>query len=123
MGNLGLYQWFATAAKKVGGPLNLMGIIAFGGYAVIRTGEAGAKKIVKLVKSDNKEKSYDKSKSYPVYKVVKSANIEEGVDLKVGDKIKVWATDKQVALIEILGDKNNPYFIDFTLLKSIVNYK
>lgn len=32
MNNLGWYQWFTTNAKKVGGPLRLMGLIAVGGY-------------------------------------------------------------------------------------------
>ena len=31
MSNLGLYQWFATTAKKVGGPANLIGIFISGG--------------------------------------------------------------------------------------------
>lgn len=50
-------------------------------------------------------------------------SIEDGVDVKVGDRIKVCAIDKEAVLIEILGNKNNPYFIDFNLLKSIVDYK
>lgn len=123
MGNLGWYQWFTTNAKKVGGPLKLMGLIAFGGYAIIRTGEAGVKKGIKLVKKHNKDKTDKESKKYSIYKVVNPTSIEDGVDVRVGDRIKVCAIDKEAVLIEILGNKNNPYFIDFNLLKSIVDYK
>lgn len=104
-----------------------MGLIALGGYAVIRTGEFGVKKGVekgiKLVKKHNKDKSDNESKNCLIYDVINSGHIEEGVDVQVGDKIKVCAIDKEAVLIEILGNKNNPYFIDFDLLKSIVDYK
>ncbi|MCD8221462.1 MAG: hypothetical protein LUD07_04575 [Clostridiales bacterium] len=119
MSNLGWYQWFTTNAKKVGGPLKLMGLIALGGYAIIRTGEAGVKKGIKLIKKRNGEKT----KNGSVYRVINSANIEEGVDVQVGDKIKVCAIDNDAVMIEILGNENNPYFIDMELLKFIVDYK
>lgn len=123
MSNLGWYQWFTTNAKKVGGPLNLMGLIAIGGYAIIRTGEAGVKNAIKLAKNHNKDKSDNEPKKCSIYDVVNPAHIEEGIDVQVGDKIKVCAIDEEAVLIEILGNKNNPYFIDFNLLKSIVDYK
>ena len=65
MGNLGWYQLMTTVAKKVGGPKVLFGLLAVGGYAVIRTVEAGGKKVIKLVKKENKDISDKKSlKSY-----------------------------------------------------------
>lgn len=123
MSNLGWYQWFTTAAKKVRGPLNLMTIIAVGGYAVIRTGEAGIKKGIKLVKKHSRDKSKGSLKKSSIYRVKTTANIEEGVDVKVGDEIRVCAIDNEAVMIEILGNKNNPYFIDFDLFKSIIDYK
>ena len=33
------------------------------------------------------------------------------------------AIDHNVAMIEILGNKNNPFFVVFDLLKSITDYK
>ena len=64
MSNLGWYQWFTTNAKKVGGPLKLLSLIAVGGYAVIRTGEAGIKKAYRLAKKhiENKTECRQKSK-------------------------------------------------------------
>lgn len=50
MGNLSWYQLMTTLAKKVGGPKILLVLVATGGYAIIRTVEAGGKKVVKLVK-------------------------------------------------------------------------
>lgn len=118
MSNLGLYQWFTTTAKKVGGPLKLLSLIFFGGYAVIRSVEAGAKHCYKLVK-----KNKSKNKKYPVYEVIKPAIIEDGVEVQNGDKIVIRAIDKDVAMIEILENENNPYFVDINFLKSIINYK
>ena len=34
MSNLGLYQWFTTTAKKVGGPAKLIGMFISGGAIV-----------------------------------------------------------------------------------------
>ena len=123
MSNLGWYQWFTATAKKVGGPLNLMAIIAVGGYAVIRTGETGIKKGIKLVKKHSKNRPKGSLKKSSIYRIKATANIAEGVDVKVGDKIRVCAIDNEVVMIEILGNINNPYFIDFHLLKSIIDYK
>lgn len=44
MGNLGWYQLLTTWAKKVGGPKQLMLLLAAGGYIIIRPVEAGGKK-------------------------------------------------------------------------------
>lgn len=123
LSNLGWYQWFTTNAKKVGGPLNLMGLIALGGYAVIRVSESGVKKGIKIVKNHNKNNSNNKLDKQPIYRVITPANIEDGVNVQVGDEIKICAIDNDAVMIEILGNKNNPYFINFKLLKSIVDYK
>ena len=63
LSNLGWYQWFTTNAKKVGGPLKLLSLIAVGGYAVIRTGEAGIKKAYRLAKKHIENKNVDILKS------------------------------------------------------------
>lgn len=123
MSNLGWYQWFTSNAKKVGGPLNLMGLIAIGGYTIIRVGEAGTKKVIKLVRAHNKNRSEEILRMSPIYNVVDDATIGDNVVVKNGDKIRVCAVDHDVAMIEILGKKNNPHFVDFDLLVSITDYK
>ena len=50
MSNLGAYQWLTTAAKKVGGPKNLVLIIAGTGAAVYKGSEIVVKKTVKEIK-------------------------------------------------------------------------
>ena len=50
MSNLGAYQWLTTVAKKVGGPKNLVLIIAGTGAAVYKGSEIVVKKTVKEIK-------------------------------------------------------------------------
>lgn len=120
MNNLGWYQWFTTNAKKVGGPLRLMGLIAVGGYAIIRTVEAGTKKAIKIVKANHKSAL---NNELPICNVTVDGSIEKDVSVKIGDQIKVCAIDGDAVMIEILGNENNPYFIDMKQLKSLTDYK
>lgn len=120
MSNLGLYQTMTKAAKKVGGPLGLMIITAFGGYIVIRFGEAGTKKVVKTVKKYIRNKKEINSEYIVVAKQGKS---NEGLSFAVGDKYRVLEKDGEAVLIEKFNDNNNPYFVSAEFLKSISNYK
>lgn len=120
MNNLGWYQWFTTNAKKVGGPLRLMGLIAVGGYAIIRTVEAGAKKSIKVVKARHKRALNDE---LPICNVTADGSIEKDVRVKRGDQIKICAIDGNAVMIEVIGNENNPYFIDMKRLKSLTDYK
>lgn len=54
MGNLGWYQLITTWSKKVGGPKNLLLLVAAGGYTIVRSVEAGGKKVYRLVKDKRK---------------------------------------------------------------------
>lgn len=120
MNNLGGYQWFTTTAKKVGGPWNLLAITAMAGYSSLRLFEIGGKKIVKIAKAHHRQKLKEKA---TVCNVTTNAHIEANVDVKTGDKIRVYAVDGTAVMIEILGHENNPYFIDMAQLKSITDYK
>lgn len=54
MSNLGGDQWLITAAKKVGGPKNL--VLTIAGEVVYKGGEVSVKRIVKAIKQrKNKE--------------------------------------------------------------------
>ena len=120
MNNLGGYQWFTTKAKKVGGPWNLLAITAVAGYSSLRLLEIGGKKIVKIVTAHHRQKLKEKA---TVCNVTTNAHIEANVDVKTGDKIRIYAVDGTAVMIEILGHENNPYFIDMAQLKSITDYK
>lgn len=123
MSNLGAYQWLTSAAKKVGGPKNLVGIIAgtgaVAGVAVYKGGEIVVKKIKKKM---NKEELQETSDTI-IYSVTAEGVSNEGLEFKIGDQFRVLETDKDAVLIEKIGDDNNPYFVSEELLKNISNYK
>lgn len=115
MGNLGLYQAMTTAAKKVGGPKAFLAIVGIGGYAVIRSVEAGVTAVAKEI-----GKQRNKSKTFHVHTGGKS---NEGLEFNIGDEFHVLERDKDAVLIEKIGEENNPYFVSYDLLKSISDYK
>lgn len=122
MSNLGWYQVITTWSKKVGGPLNLLGIVA--GVGAIG-GVAGTKGVEALVGSQ-KKKAAEKEKAAELlktYTVSKEGVINEGLQFRVGETFKVLERDGNAVLIEKLGDDNNPYFVAAELLNEISDYK
>lgn len=120
MSNLGWYQAMTTWAKKMGGPLKLLGIVAVGGYVVIRSVEAGGKTIFKIVKKNLNSKGKTINDTYLVNKTCKS---DEGVLFEVGDQFQVLEIADDAVLIEKIGDVNNPYFVSADFLQSISDFK
>lgn len=121
MGNLGWYQLMTTVAKKVGGPKQLLALVAAGGYVIIRGVEAGGKKVIKLVKKDNKEKST--SKVLPAYKFIIDGKDDKGLIFSSGDIFYVAARHDDVILIEKEKDDNNPYFVSVDWLMKVSSFK
>ncbi|MCT8395018.1 hypothetical protein D0499_04215 [Weissella soli] len=121
MGNLGWYQLMTTVAKKVGGPKQLLALVAAGGYVIIRGVEAGGKKVIKLVKKDNKEKST--SKVLPAYKFIIDGKDDKGLIFSSGDVFYVAARHEDVILIEKEKDDNNPYFVSVDWLMKVSSFK
>ena len=119
MGNLGWYQWFTTTAKKVGGPKILLGLVAAGGYVIIGTAVKGGKTIYKLVKKNSKS-SKVKSKQFLFLVDGENGN---GLKFSKEDSFIVVAEHNDAILLEKLGDRNNPYFVDLPWLKSVSNYE
>lgn len=122
MSNLGWYQVITTWSKKVGGPLNLLGIVA--GVGAIG-GVAGTKCVEALVGSQ-KKKVAEKEKAAELlktYTVSKEGVSNEGLQFHVGETFKVLERDGNAVLIEKLGDDNNPYFVAAELLNEISDYK
>lgn len=122
MSNLGHYQWITSASKKVGGPYRLLGIFAVGGYAIIRSIEAGGKKVYKRVK-----KSKGKNQEKPIsdtleYTVIREGKSNENVKFSVGDKFRILEKDGDSILIDRIGDHNSPYFVSAELLSEISEY-
>lgn len=121
MGNLGWYQLMTTVAKKVGGPKQLLAFVAVGGYVIIRGVEAGVKRVIKLVKKDNKEKST--SKVLPAYKFIIDGKDDKGLIFSSGDVFYVAARHDDVILIEKEKDDNNPYFVSVDWLMKVSSFK
>ncbi len=122
MSNLGGYQWLTTVAKKVGGPKNLVLIIAGTGAAVYKGSEIVVKKTVKEIKKRMSQEKLPEIVDTKIYTVTAEGTSNEGLEFKIGDQFKVLETDKDAVLIEKIGDSDNPYFISAELLKNISNY-
>lgn len=122
MNNLGWYQVITTWSKKVGGPLNLLGIVA--GVGALG-GVASTKGIETLVASQ-KKKAIEKEKVAELsktYTIIKDGVSNEGLQFHVGETFKVLERDGNAVLIEKLGDDNNPYFVASEFLNGISDYK
>ena len=123
MSNLGAYQWLTTAAKKVGGPKNLVLIIAGTGAVVYKGSEIVVKKTVKEIKKKIRIHQLTEIADTKVYSVTAEGIRNEGLAFKIGDQFRVLETDKDAVLIEKIDDDNNPYFVSEELLTNISNYK
>ncbi len=117
MSNLGGYQTIVNLAKKAGGPGKLVGIIAVGGFGVIRAGEAGTKKLVDILKSRN----VPLATRGQVFRASSGGECG-GAKIHVGDEYRVLEGDGDAILIEILGDSSNPYVVSDRFLRSVSDY-
>lgn len=123
MNNLGGYQWLTTAAKKVGGPRNLVLLIGASGAAIYKGGEVLVKKSVNVIKKHHVAKKELTESNMKQYNIKTSGVSNEGLKFVVGDRFRVLETDRDAVLIEKIGDENNPYFVSEQLLKDISDYK
>lgn len=119
MSNLGTYQWLTTAAKKVGGPKNLVLIIAGTGAAVYKGSEIVVKKTVKKIKKKIRIHQLTEMADTKVYSVTAEGISNEGLAFKIGDQFRVLETNKDAVLMEKIGDDNNPYFVSEELLENM----
>lgn len=123
MSNLGGYQILTTIAKKVGGPGNLVALIATGGAILFEGGKYAFKKGKKFV-VEAKGKSDKLYKNSQIkYLIKKDGKSNEGLELKAGNYFSVLESDGDAVLIELIGNKNNPYFVSKRLLEQISDYK
>ena len=119
MSNLGGYQQLTTVAKRVGGPINLVGINLLAGAVILKGGEIA----FKIIKNKINQKEIQEASDLIIYSVIVDGVSNEGLEFKIGDQFRVLKTDKGAVLIEKIGDDNNPYFVSEEMLKNISNYK
>lgn len=121
MSNLGGYQRLTTIAKKVGGPTNLVLLIAGSGAVVYKGGKILVRKAIKNVNKLYAENSSEISSQ--IYIVNKQGVSNENLVFELGDRFKVLEFDGDAILIEKIGDSNNPYVVSSEFLEKISNYK
>lgn len=119
MSNLGDYQTLTTKAKEVGGPKNLLTLIALGGMVVGGTLVFCGTKIEKFFKD---KKSTTTNETDVIYKITTQGESNQGLKFDIGTEFRVLETDGEAILIEKIGDSNNPYFVDRKLLNKISDY-
>lgn len=126
MGNLGGYQTIVEWSKKLGGPgkfvAALLVVGAVGGGIIVKGGEVIVKKGKQAVNSYKEKKKTKSEKVEVIYTANISKEINEGLTINEGDQFMVLADDGNAVMVELLGNDNNPYFVDADLLRSISDY-
>lgn len=122
MSNLGGYQLLTTFAKKVGGPIKLIILVAGAGFTVLRLSEAALKKVYGKAKREIDEKRKQNGYAEATFKVTSDGKDSGGLVFRIGEKYRILESDDDAILIEKLGDNNNPYFVSGKFLRSISNF-
>lgn len=122
MSNLGDYQRITAISKKVGGPKKLVAIILSGGMAIGVGGTVCYQSIRDKIKNRKCKSNFLKGSLNEIFTVNKTAISNEGLELSIGEKFKILEIDRESALIEVIGNKDNPYFVDVSLLTEISDF-
>ena len=112
MSNLGGYLKMTTWSKKVGGPLNLLGITLGTGALIGIGGKTIADNL--LNKKENNLVEIDQE-----FEVTTAGQDDEKLKFEVKDRFRVILIDGDAVLIEKIKDENNPYYISNDFLKQI----
>lgn len=117
MSNLGAYQKTVVWMKRCGGPHVAIPSFIATSYGVLRSIEAIITSAIKHLK---KEKPSTLSEKFIT--VTSSGKDSSNLSFSVGDSYKILFSDDEVALIEKVGDKGNPYVVSPDFLRSISDY-
>lgn len=129
MSNLGGYQMATKVMKALGGPKKATAIVGsglvFGGYAVLRSVEAGGKKAVRASRNALAKRNTPVPGQGEVFAVVSDS--EEvpgsgGLVLRAGDEYRVLEGDGDAILIDVPGDAKSPYIVSAELLKAVSDF-
>jgi len=129
VGNLGAYQIMTTLAKRVGGPVNLGGIIALISIAGGGILAYGCKEKIEHIVHSVKDKpsiscgSKESQKEIRTYCCHSDCEISNELTLEQNDQFSVLYADDKMTLIAIVGDDSSPYIVDRKKLESVSNYK
>lgn len=118
MSNLGGYQTLTSAAKKAGGPDNLIMGIGLAGFLAVRTGEMGVRYLFRKI-SDRRSQALT---GLEVYTVHTDALDDSGLQLTSGQSYRVLDRDDDAVLVEVIGRDDNPHVVSATFLASISTF-
>lgn len=118
MSNLGAYQTMTTTAKKFGGPYGLAAFIAFAGYGVGKLIEISVKAGARYVRAKKKTDQAER-----LIEVTSAGTDGSDLAFREGDSYRILYSDKDMALIEKIGDANNPYMVSPDFLRTVSNYE
>lgn len=117
MSNLGAYQTMTTTAKKFGGPYGLAALIAFACYGVGKLIEISVKAGARYLQAKKKP---DQTKR--LIEVTSAGTDGSDLVFHEGDSYRILYSDRDMVLIEKIGDANNPYVVSPDFLRSVSNY-
>ena len=113
MSNLGSYQTMVVLAKRFGSPERL-GLAVFGlGNLVAGTVFA----IVHLCK-----RKVPAKQANPVITVTSTGTDSSNITFRKGDTYRILYSDADMALVEIVGNEENPHMVSRDFLRSVSNY-
>ena len=121
MSNLGWYQILTSLAKKVGGPKNLIALIA-GGGAILGGGTVAAGGALKKKIIAEYQRKLQAADAAVIYTVNEEGKSNEGLVFNVGDTFRILETDGDAGLIKKIGDTNNPYYVSLKFLANISDF-
>lgn len=90
MSNLGGYQWLTATAKKVGGPQNLVLVIAGAGAVIYKGGEVAIKQTVKAIKKMKNKEQLSVTANTKMYTVTAEGVRNEELEFKIRDRFRVF---------------------------------
>lgn len=122
MGNLGACQLFATAAKKVGGPVALAAYTAIGGWALLRGAEFGAKAAAKFAKSQSKPGDDFLPDADRLFTVHTDSEASNQLKFRIGDQFRVLERDKEAVLIVLSKVADAHYFVSSITLARLSDF-
>lgn len=113
MSNLGMYQTVVTLMNKHGGPLKA--IIKYSGIMLTIGAAIGGGTVSFIDKAKNKytQKTQNNRISLldKTFTVSSPFTSDNGLNLQIGDCFRIILEDKDVRIIECIGDDTQPYVV------------
>lgn len=117
MSNLGGYQTTVTWMKRLGGPKTFWIVVPLACYVGGKLIEIPVRSIARYFRART-----NTNQPKQLIEVTSAGVDSSGLSLDQGDAYRILYSDKDMVLIEKIGDTNNPYLVSSDFLHSISNY-